>query len=199
MPPSENPLKASTYRRLMRVGRWVHRRGLVAGPAGNISLRLSDEWVLMNRSGARLGRLLPGDLVVVGLDGERRDAAGPAPSIELPLHLAVYRARPDVGGIIHSHSPGASLYARGNRKLDLLSPEARAWLGEVGLATGAAGTEKLALSAVAALGERRAVLLEEHGAVAVGPDIEEAYDAAEVLEDLALLNYRHATLGPGAS
>jgi len=178
-------------RLLRRVGAWLHQRVLVAGPAGNLSLRLADGNILINRSGASLGRLAADDVVAVGVDSGQPLGVGSSPelvpSMELRLHLAIYRARPDVRGVVHTHSPNAAVFARPGRPLKIFGPEGKAILGDVGLVSGAPGSEELAAAVVVGLGKGTAVLVEEHGAVTVGPTLEQAYDVAEVLEEQAYL------------
>ena len=83
--------------------------GLLRGTAGNLSAR-SGGMVAVTPSGVDYRRLDPGSVPVVELDG-RQVEGGLAPSSELPLHLAVYRARPDVGAVVHTHSRFATTFA----------------------------------------------------------------------------------------
>ena len=125
-------------------------------------------------------------ICVVGLD-DRAAEAGAPPSGELPTHLAVFRARPDVGGIVHTHAPAVSALSVLRRPLPPVIDEMVVYLGgTVEVADYAfTGTEDLARNVVGALGDRAAVLLSNHGNVCVGKDLEEALHVALTMESTA--------------
>jgi len=184
-------------REIIEAGRALHRARLIAGAAGNLSTRLEGDSVLITRSGTDKGRLCAEDLVRVPLSGggggapqrERPGevhgvaAAGPASS-EWPFHRAIYLARPDVGGVVHTHAPAlVALCERGLRIEETLP--------EVPLATGPitsvprlpSGSEELAAAVGGAAGEGAGViLLRGHGAVAVGSTVREAVGRMELAE-----------------
>jgi L-fuculose-phosphate aldolase len=138
--------------------------GLVRGTEGNVSAR-AGRLVAVSPSGLPYDTLGPEDICLVTPDGELVD--GPRPSVELPMHLSVLGARPDVGAVVHTHSPDAT--AR---------PPAP-------VAIGASGTPELGAAVVAAAGEGHAVVIRGHGPVCFGADLAEALDRALELERLA--------------
>lgn len=85
--------------RLVAVGRFFHSRGWAPATSGNYSARLADGRILITVSGAHKGRLSRGDLMILDAGDPRR------PSAETALHLALYRARPEAGAVLHSHGP----------------------------------------------------------------------------------------------
>jgi L-fuculose-phosphate aldolase len=168
--------------------------GLLRGTAGNLSAR-SGGLVAVTPTGVDYRRLDQGSVPVVDLDGRPVDGEL-APSSELPLHLAVYRARPDVGAVVHTHSRFATTFAVLGEEL----PAVHYLLAHAGRRVRVApyatyGTGELADACVAALGGGRAVLLANHGVVAVGAGLERALLAAEAVEEVAELCWRARCLG----
>ena len=90
---------------IVAVGRWLDGKGWAPATSGNYSLRLDDGSFALTVSGRHKGRLSPDDVMRVDADGASLD--GKRPSAETALHLGLYRALPDIGAILHSHSPAA--------------------------------------------------------------------------------------------
>lgn len=172
-------------RAVVCAARAMQERRLVVGTVGNMSAR-SAGGLLITPSRTDYRRLRPWGLVEVGLDG-RYNASGPPPSQELLLHLAIYRRRPDVGAVIHTHSPYATAWShRGGPLVPRTEDMDYNAMGEVRCAPPAApGSPALAGGVVTALGAARAVLLGGHGVVAVGATPADALAAAEVVEHQA--------------
>jgi L-fuculose-phosphate aldolase len=135
--------------------------GLVRGTEGNASAR-AGELVAISPSGLAYDTLQPEDVCVVTAGGELVE--GPAPSVELPMHLAVYAARHEVGAVVHTHSPKAT--ARPT----------------VPVAEGRSGTPELGAAVAAAAGDGDAVVMRDHGPVCFGPDLAAALRRALELE-----------------
>jgi L-fuculose-phosphate aldolase len=177
--------------------RRLFEAGLLRGTAGNLSVR-SGGLVAVTPSGVDYRLLDPGAVAVVDLDGRQVEGTL-APSSELPLHLAVYRARPDVGAVVHTHSRFATTFAVLGEEL----PAVHYLLAHAGRRVRVApyatfGSGELADACVAALAGDRAVLLANHGVVAVGADLERALAAAEAVEEVAELCWRARCLGTPA-
>ncbi len=166
------------------------QRGLAYGSGGNISQRW-QEGLLISRSGASLRALGEADILRVDKDCLALDAAaGCRPSIETAFHAAIYQARPEINAILHTHSTYATLFAVLGRRLPLPTLPARLLLGQVSLVPPAEpGSSRLCAlisQTLAGAGEHcPALLLAGHGAVAMGPDLEAAYNTAELIEDTA--------------
>jgi L-fuculose-phosphate aldolase len=156
------------------------RSGLVVGAAGNVSAR-ADDLVAVTPTGARLASLTADQIAVVDLDGMLVD--GPlAPTSELPLHLAVYRAY-DAGAVVHTHPPMGTAVACVADELPCFHYALLALGGNVRVARYATfGSDELATSVVEALEDRTAALMASHGAVTYGADLQAAIDATELLE-----------------
>jgi L-fuculose-phosphate aldolase len=175
--------------------RELSRTGLVVGTAGNVSVREGD-LVAVSPSGLRYADLAPELVGVHRLDGAAVEAIL-APSSELPLHLAIYAARPEVRAVVHTHSPAATA-------LSALVDEVPAVHYYVAMFGGPTvpvsryatyGTDQLARNVVDALHDRTGCLMGNHGAVTVGPDLVTAQDKSTYLEWLCDVYLRAAAAG----
>lgn len=165
--------------------RALHAAGLAPGKSGNVSVRLGAG-LLITPSGLPYPTMQPEDIVEI--DGTGRMRAGRyRPSSELPLHRAIYGARPEAGAIVHTHSPQATALACARRGLPAFHyMVAVAGGNDVRCADYATfGSEALATHALRALEGRKAALLANHGVVALGADLEEAASVAAEIENLA--------------
>ena len=182
VPAQEARLRAE----LVDTCRRLHARDLIGAAEGNVSCRLAADRFLVTPSGARKGSLRPPDLVVVDASGEVVRGRGRA-STEVRMHLAAYAARPDVGAAVHAHPITAvALTVAGVPPPNDLVPEAAVTLAEVAVAPFATpGTDEVPAS-LAPLWERHdVILLERHGALALGATLAEAFDRLETLERVA--------------
>jgi len=177
---------------IVRAGARLGQRGLVAAGEGNLSYRLATGDVLITPTGRHKDELTADDLVVVALDGTVREAPdGGRPSSDIAIHLAVYRARPDVHALAHAHLPASmGLTLAGEIPDAAALPETAAALYRVPFVPfGAMGSDELAGRIAAALVEAPeplpvSVLLERHGAIAVADDPATAADRLELVEVL---------------
>ncbi len=181
---------AAERRTLLSAVKDMVRLGLVVGSAGNASVRLpvvrGEERYLITPAGKDYAALDDAGLVCV--DGDLSSIEGDGvPSSESLLHLAVYRARPDIGSVFHTHSVYASALAVARTPLAPVLDEMTVYLGgQVEVAEyGFPGSEDLASAAVQALGDRRAVLLSNHGLVCVAGTPQEALALCTLVERAA--------------
>ncbi len=169
---------------------YAHRmteKGLIAGTWGNISVRIPNtETIAITPSGRDYMTLIPNDIAIVNMNGEWIDG-NYKPSSELPLHLAVYRARQDVGALIHTHSIYASACAAARRSIPaIIEDVAMMNGGDIEVAEYAAnGSAELADNTVHALGEHQSVLLANHGMLGCGKNLKEAMTMCELVEKTA--------------
>ncbi|MDA8233223.1 MAG: class II aldolase/adducin family protein [Clostridia bacterium] len=182
---------------LIEAGCRIVKSDLVTGTWGNISLRVSGQnRVVITPSGMDYLSLQIEDLVVVNLDGQVLEGHR-KPSSELPLHLAIYRARADVGAVVHTHSIYATACAVARIPVPAIVEDMVQLIGgSIDVAPYALpGTPQLAQGAVQALGGKNAVLLANHGGVAVGKDLAEALNVAFMLEKSARIFVHARSLG----
>ena len=166
--------------------RRLYDRQLTVSAGGNMSIRISPDEILITPSGRNKGMLAPDDMVRMSLDG--RVLSDGRPSIEHRFHLALYRMNPDTNAVVHCHPLHCVALAVRNQPVRCnLTPEGAMLLGDVpmiGYFT--PGSEEL-VDAVAAHGDRKAMLMERHGALTQGRTLEEAYNRMEELEFQARL------------
>ena len=181
-----------------RIAHQLSASGLVSGTSGNVSARTPEGGILVTPSGLDYALLEPKDVVLVDLRGRVLEGFL-KPSAETPMHTGVYRSRPRVGGIVHTHARFSTVLAclgweilPVHYMLSTLSSK-----GRVPLAPYATyGTEELARYAGEVLGDsHHACLLRNHGAIAVGGTASEAYSRAEILEEMAEVYYRARLAG----
>jgi L-fuculose-phosphate aldolase len=173
--------------------------GLVAGASGNVSQRIctpDGELFAITASRVPYHRFTADDVLVVDFDIEPVTGDG-VPSSESLLHGAIYRARPDVGAVIHTHSVHASAFAVAGQAIPpILDEQVLVLGGAVDVAEyGASASGDLADKAVFALGDRAAVLLRHHGLAGVGETLEEAVAVVELVERVAQIRALTFTLG----
>ncbi|MFN4180500.1 MAG: class II aldolase/adducin family protein [Armatimonadota bacterium] len=170
-------------REITQAGRRIWQDGLVAHTDGNISARLDSDWVLITPSGVNKGSLKPHQILRVKIEDGTVDGNG-KPSVETPMHLAIYRARPDVNAIVHAHPPYATAFAAAGLALtEPVFPEMIVRFGEIPLVPYATpGTDRLAELVAEAMQDHEALLLQNHGAITVGRTLEEACGLMEALE-----------------
>jgi L-ribulose-5-phosphate 4-epimerase len=154
---------------------------------------------LITPSGVDYGAMRPEDVVLVDLSGQPL-GDGLKPSVDSPIHAAVYRARPDAGACIHTHSPYAAAFSTLGRDVPPLITESAGYLG------GAVRVMEYVPPArpdtgtlvAAGLGGERAVLLPNHGVVAVGEDLQKCFAAAMAVEESAHVAYIALQMGTPA-
>ncbi len=171
---------------VIQVGKRMYDRGYVASNDGNISVRLSENRLLITMTGVSKGYLTPEQLIVVDYDG-RVVSGDHEPSSEMKMHLMVYRERPDVHAVAHAHPPTATGFSVAGINLpENLLPEVIVSLGSIPTAPyGTPGTMELVESLRKYVCDHDAILLENHGALTLGPDIITAYHKMETVEHIA--------------
>jgi len=192
---------ASVCAEIVRVARLLRVRNLVVGTSGNVGARLADERIAITPASMDYEEMTPDDVVIVEPDGSPSEGRH-VPSSELAIHVAIFAARPDVQAIVHTHSPFATTFSAARREipaahyvLALLVAPGRDTLRVAPYAT--FGTEELARNAVATLGDDQAVLLANHGAIAVAGSLASALGRAERVEEVAMLAWRAERIGGG--
>ena len=195
---AERAAEAAAREELCQVCRLLYQRGYTVGHDGNVSLRLGEDQILVTPSGVGKGRLRPGMLVRCALSGEVLEGER-HPSSEIPMHLLVYRERPDVRAVVHAHPPMATAFAVCRRPLrERYLTETISGLGEVPVAPFALpSTQEVPDSVRPFVRDHSAVLLANHGALTWGPDLWSAFDRMETVEQTARIYANVQLLGGG--
>ncbi len=174
---------------IVRAARRAYAIGLQRGNGGNLSARVPGaEIALIKRSGVSLGECTAESLVGVSLSGRVIEDEG-TPSRELLTHLAIYRLRPDVGGVFHCHSPWAVACAGSLGTVPLYTYHAQDKLGLVPVVTVEGHADAAMVQVIERLmGEHphvRAFIQARHGVFAFGVSISAAEHIAELVEETA--------------
>ena len=169
---------------ILKIGTRMSGAGLVIGTWGNISQRVRKEnMMVITPSGMPYSCLRMADIVVVDMEGQVLEGER-IPSSEYMMHIEIYKKRPDVDAIVHTHSIYASAMAvAGEPVPPILEDMAQLVGGGVPVADYArAGTRELAIAAAAGINQANAVLLANHGVVGVGKSLEEALMVCQIVE-----------------
>jgi L-fuculose-phosphate aldolase len=168
------------WRELVATARRTTAEGLVVGTSGNVSARVADT-VLVTPSGVPYERLGDADLCAVDLEG-RPTAGSPTPTSELPMHLALYR-HTAARAVVHTHAVHATAVSALVSELPAIHYMTAALGGPVRVAPYATyGSDELAAHMLTALEDRNACLLQNHGTIAYGSDLGQAYERTAQLE-----------------
>ena len=168
------------------IGRRIWTKGFCAGNEGNHSYRLSENRILCTPTGISKGNLKPDDICTVDLEGKQ--VAGKLKrTSEILLHLAIYKARPDIKAVVHSHPPHATAFAIANVELPTcIHPEAEVFLGAVKTAKYVTpGDTRLGESILPFVKDSNTILLQNHGTVTFDKDLEGAYYKLEIVDAYA--------------
>lgn len=190
------PSDADLTSELLDVCHRLHAAGMVAANDGNVSARTDDGNLLTSVTNVSKGAMTTKDVVKITCDGDCLED-GKKASSELPMHLAIYRDRPDVRAVVHAHPPYATGFAAAGLALDqCVLPEIVMTLGSVPLADyGTPSTEEVPDAVVRWIGKADALLLANHGAVTVGSSLMEAYYRMERIEHYARICFIARQLG----
>ncbi len=173
------------------------KNNLVAWTGGNVSGRDAETgYVVIKPSGVLYDDLRPQDLVVVDLEGQIVEGTL-KPSSDTASHLYIYRHRPDVNGVVHTHSRYATAFAALGRPIPVyLTAMADEFGGPIPCGGFALiGTEAIGQVVVESIGRSPAVLLKNHGVFTVGPTVKAAVKAAVMVEDVAATVWLALQLG----
>jgi L-fuculose-phosphate aldolase len=173
----------------------MSRRGLSPGRSGNVSRRFRDG-MLITPSGQTYASIMPADIVFVTDDGSVAPGQK-KPSTEWRFHLAAYRARADMGGIVHTHSMHATVLACVGKPIPAFHyMVAVAGGNDIPIIPYATfGTKELARHVAKGLRDRDACLMANHGQIAIGETCAKALDLAAEVENLAEQYFKVLCLG----
>jgi L-fuculose-phosphate aldolase len=175
----------SVRQQLAAYGQKIAAAGLTAGAGGNISAR-EGRLIWVKPSGVGMAELTGPLLCAVDLDSGRTVEGRLPPTSELPMHLAIYRARSDVMAVFHTHSPWASGIISAGIEIRPMFAEVVVDVGDVALVPYlTTGTEALARAVAEAARAHDAIFLKNHGVVSLGRSMKQAFYRACVVEDAA--------------
>ncbi|MBN2695286.1 class II aldolase/adducin family protein [bacterium] len=179
-----NPITEPIKEKLVKAGLQMIQDTLVIGTWGNISIRVPNtDSFAITPSGVNYSDITTNDIVILSCDGEILEG-DKIPSIEWPLHAAVYKAREDISALMHTHSPYASALSAARKPIPPAVEDVIQIVGgEVSVTKYALpGTKELGEATVEALGDKNAVLLANHGLLGAAKTVEEAFKICKIVE-----------------
>lgn len=185
---------ADLREQLIATARAMQPAGLNKGTSGNVSVRQGDGFYI-TPTGMSYDRLIADDIPLMALDGSH--AGSRKPSSEWRFHRDLYAARPEVGAVLHAHSPFAVSLACLRRDIPPFHYMIARFGGDTIRCADYAifGSEALSASAMAAMADRKGCLLANHGLLVAGRDLDEALALATELEELCEQYWRASQLG----
>jgi L-fuculose-phosphate aldolase len=190
-------------KQLAEVCRLTYWRGYVGGLEGNLSIRINESEILSTPASTCKGRVAPEHFIVTDTTGNQLRTPPHArggrakPSSELAMHIIAYKLRPDIRAIVHAHPIVATGFTvAGVQMHKCVLPEVVTTVGIVPTAPYATpSTEEVPISIAALLSKHDLILLDHHGALAVGRDIWDAFYKIEMLENMARTSLAAHQLG----
>lgn len=182
---------------IIGIAQKLTQTGLVSGTSGNVSLRLKDkngrELIVITPSSYPYDLLEIENIAIVDLSGEQIEG-NVKPSIEMELHLEIYWKRGNVNSVIHTHSVYATALAVAGLNIPPVLDDQVVYLGgEIKVSKHALpGSKEMVRNVMAALGDKNAVLMANHGVLCTGNNLRDAFDNCQLLERLAKI-YIHAS------
>lgn len=189
-------IKSDNVKSVIKVSKYLFKRKLVSGKAGNVSARFKDngmDVVAITPTMKSLGSLKEEDVILLDMSGNNLTKG--TPSSEINLHLSIYKEKDDIGGIVHTHSPFATGFAFSDKRIKRLEGFGKItspYLADIDYIK--PGTQKLADSAAKALKDEDVLILKKHGVVSTGESVNEACSLAEFVEDIAKTQFISHTL-----
>jgi L-fuculose-phosphate aldolase len=180
---------------IVEIGKLLYDRSYVVASDGNVSVRLSEDRVLATPTMMCKGRMTEADLAVTDMDG--KPVSDKKASSELAMHLLIYKMRPEIKAVCHAHPPNGTAFAVAGLAIDkpILS-EVILTLGCVPLTDyGTPSTDELTEAMKPYVEHHNALLMANHGAVAYGADLWQAFDRLETLEHTAKIAILAKALG----
>ena len=170
--------------KVCEAGKQLLKEGLVARTWGNVSIKVSNTQMIITPSGRKYDELTPDEMVLVNIytlkyEGKLK------PSSELKLHCQIYKTKPEIGAVIHTHQMFGSIVAAAQVDVQVLDENHQNILG--GKVIKAApyalpNTKKITMATAKAIENSNAALMSNHGVVCIGKDLEHVFDVARTLE-----------------
>ena len=187
--------ESSARKIICEIGKLLYERSYVVSSDGNVSIRLDENTVLATPTMTCKGRMTEESLALTDMEG--KPLGDKRASSELAMHLLIYRERPDIKAVCHAHPPHGTAFAVAGLAIDkpILS-EVILTLGCVPLTDyGTPSTDELTESMKPFVEHHNALLMANHGAVAYGGDLWQAFDRLETLEHTAKIAILAKALG----
>lgn len=181
---------------IIDIGRKLYEKGFVAANDGNISLKISDNEILITTTGISKGEMRLEHIVLVDRNGILL-CGDNTPTSEMKMHLTVYRERPEIKAVVHAHPPDSTAFAVAQQPMDMTSlSEVILSVGKIALAAYATpSTDEVSQAIEPYLCDSDAVLMANHGVLTIGRSLKEAYYKMETIEHFARILISARLLG----
>ena len=191
------PTEPQLRTHLVEICRRMYRQGYIAAGDGNVSCKIDDERVLVTPSGFHKGYIGEADLVVVDPEGKLLRGTN-KPSSEFLMHALAYRERPDVRAVVHAHPPlTVGLALAGVTLAQCVLSETCLVLGPILTAPySTPTTEEVPRVLQPYVRQANAIVMDRHGALTLGRDLDEAYNRLEAMEHASKITHAARTIGP---
>jgi len=168
---------------VLETSKKMSKMGLAAGTWGNISARIDEHYMIITPSGMGYDILKPEDMVLANIH-DLSYVGKLKPSIEFPLHAEIYKARPEINAVMHTHSINASSIAAARKDIPpLLDDMVQIVGGSIRITEYALpGSDQMVKNAVKKLENRNAIILASHGPVCLGRNLDEALITSQIVE-----------------
>jgi L-fuculose-phosphate aldolase len=185
---------------ILHAARRMYERRYVAANDGNLSVRISDDRLLVTPTGISKGFMSRSDLVVTDMKGVKIGGKR-QPTSEIMMHIRAYQLRDDIGSVVHAHPPYATAFAvAGIPLVECVLPEVIVSIGSVPLAEyGTPSTQEVPRSIESVVTKSDALLLRNHGVMTVGDCVLNAYHKLETVEHFAEITFIARHLGSVSS
>ena len=174
----------------------MYHSGMVSGTWGNISARIDEEYMAITPSGMNYEGLCPDQMVIVNIDTLSYE--GPLkPSIEAVVHAGIYKSRPEVNGIMHTHSTYALTVATARKEIPpICEDQVQILGGSIRVADYAKpGTKEMADACIKALEGRQGALIANHGAISCDVSLAKAFIGSQIIEKTAIVYINSMAIG----
>jgi len=189
-------IESDDIKSVIEVSNYLFKRKLVSGKAGNVSARFKDnrmDVIAITPTMKSLGNLKEEDIILLDMEGNNLTKG--TPSSEINLHLAIYKEKKDIKGIVHTHSPFATGFAFSNKKIKRLEGFGKIsspYLADIDYKK--PGSQELANAAAIAIKNEDILILKEHGVITTGVSLNEACALSEFVEEIAKTQFVSHTL-----
>lgn len=188
--------KTENIKNVIEVSKYLFERKLVSGKAGNVSARFNDngiDVIAITPTMKSLRNVKEEDIILVDIDGNNLTKG--TPSSEIYLHLAIYKEKNNIGGIVHTHSPFATGFAFSDKRIKRLEGFGKTtspYLADIEYEK--FGSLELANKSGKALKNENVLILKKHGVISAAESLKEACSLSEFVEDIAKTQFISHTL-----
>ena len=183
---------------IIKIVKKAGKNRLLPGTSGNLSVRYNDTYIILTASGSSSAFITYDDLILTDLEGNICEKSNKMPTSEIGIHTSIYKKRPDINAILHSHSSALSAFAVINRPLSPILAESIYYFKNIPFVPFCKpGSKELAYETALCFENKsvNACFLSNHGFVLGAKDLKEAYNLTLMAENIAQIEINASILG----